>query len=68
MSTILNLENISFTYDQFPVLQDVSLQMQDGDFAALIGPNGGGKTTLIKIILGLLKADSGTIKLFDQES
>jgi zinc transport system ATP-binding protein len=66
MSTILNLENISFAYDQFPILEDVSLQMQDGDFAALIGPNGGGKTTLIKIILGLLKADSGSVKLFNQ--
>ncbi|MFK5894538.1 MAG: metal ABC transporter ATP-binding protein [Pseudomonadota bacterium] len=65
MSTILKLENISFAYEQFPVLENISLQMQEGDFAALIGPNGGGKTTLIKIILGLLKADKGKVQLFN---
>jgi len=66
MSTILNIENVSFAYEQFSVLEEISLQMQDGDFAALIGPNGGGKTTLVKLILGLLKADTGSIKLFNQ--
>jgi zinc transport system ATP-binding protein len=66
MSTILNIENVNFSYEQFPVLKDINLHMFDGDFAALIGPNGGGKTTLIKIILGLLKADSGKIDLFNQ--
>ncbi len=65
MSIILDLENISFAYDRVPILEDVSLQVQDGDFVALIGPNGGGKTTLVKIILGLLKADKGKIKLFN---
>ncbi len=65
MSTILKLNNVNFSYQQFTVLENISLEMQAGDFAALIGPNGGGKTTLIKLILGLLKADSGDIQLFD---
>ncbi|MFK5985537.1 MAG: metal ABC transporter ATP-binding protein [Pseudomonadota bacterium] len=68
MTTILELEDITFAYEQFPVLENISLQMQEGDFAALIGPNGGGKTTLIKIILGLLNANSGSIKLFGQSA
>jgi len=67
MSVIVDLKNISFSYQYHKVLEDVSLQLRKGDFAALIGPNGGGKTTLIKIILGLLKPNSGTAKIFGQE-
>lgn len=65
MSRIVELENISFSYQKQQVLEAVSLHLNSGDFAALIGPNGGGKTTLIKIILGLLKPDSGRVNFFD---
>jgi len=46
------------------VISGVNLKIQSGDFMAMIGPNGGGKTTLLKLMLGLLKADSGSIRIF----
>jgi zinc transport system ATP-binding protein len=69
MPSILTIEELSFAYPQSSqnkVLENITLQMQEGDFAALIGPNGGGKTTLIKIILGLLKPSSGKVSLFGE--
>lgn len=59
--SILKLDNISFKYEQNFVLKNISFEVKKGDFIALIGPNGGGKTTLAKIILGLLKPNSGEI-------
>ena len=63
---IVEIKNVSFAYSGQPVLQDVSLDIQLGDFIALIGPNGGGKTTLLKLILGLLKPNRGTIKVMGE--
>ncbi len=57
--TLINLQEICFAYNQELILDHVSLRVEKGDFIGMIGPNGGGKTTLLKIILGLLKADSG---------
>jgi len=48
------------------IIQDVTFEIRRGDYAAIIGPNGGGKSTLIKLILGLIPHDSGVIKLFGQ--
>ncbi len=59
----VELNNVSFSYGVRPELHDVCLKVQRGDFLAVIGPNGGGKTTLIKLILGLLSPDSGTIRV-----
>lgn len=69
MSTrsILSIKQLSFSYDQQPVLDRLSLEMRRGDFLGLIGPNGGGKTTLLKLILGLLPMQSGQLRLFGQE-
>ncbi len=61
MSTILEIKNLNVSYDSVRVLENVSLNVAQGDFLGVIGPNGGGKTTLLKAILGLLKPDSGTI-------
>lgn len=58
---LLTIENLSFTYGDYPVLDGVNFALQRGDFWAFIGPNGGGKTTLLKLILGLLKPQNGTI-------
>ncbi|MGX3011932.1 metal ABC transporter ATP-binding protein [Helicobacter sp. 23-1044] len=58
---ILRLQNISFKYTNEFVLQNIDLEICKGDFIALIGPNGGGKSTLAKIILGLLKPNGGEI-------
>ncbi len=61
MDKILICENISFRYDRDLVLEDVNFSVNNGDFLALIGPNGGGKSTLAKILLGLLKPTKGKI-------
>ena len=62
-SPIVEMNNVSFAYNGQTVLQDVSLRIRQGDFMAMIGPNGGGKTTLVKLILGLLKPDTGVIRV-----
>lgn len=61
---IIEIENISFGYTNELVLKDITLNIHQGDYLGMIGPNGGGKTTLLKIMLGLLKPKSGTVKLF----
>lgn len=60
------LRGVSFAYDGRPVLQDVSFEVGIGDFAALVGPNGGGKSTLLKLILGLLRPLAGEVRVFGQ--
>ncbi len=59
----IEIENLSFSYNGRYVLKDINLKLKKGDFTAFIGPNGGGKTTLLKLMLGLLRPDSGTIKI-----
>ena len=63
--TIIETQNLNFSYNRQLVLRGVNLSIHSGDFTAMIGPNGGGKTTLLKLMLGLLNADSGSIKIFD---
>jgi zinc transport system ATP-binding protein len=60
---LLEIKDLSVAYDNNVVLEKVSLDILPNDFIGVIGPNGGGKTTLIKAILGLLKPVSGEIKL-----
>ena len=60
---IVTLKDVSFAYNRDPVIQDVNLDIPPGDFIAMIGPNGGGKTTLLKLILGLLEPRQGTIRV-----
>ncbi len=64
---IIRVENLTFEYPDTAVLKDVSFTLHRGDFLGIIGANGTGKSTLIKIILGLLKPDSGKIRLFGGE-
>jgi zinc transport system ATP-binding protein len=61
MSTIIELKNVHASYNGEPVLENVNLSIREGDFIGVIGPNGGGKTTLLKVILGLKKTTSGEI-------
>lgn len=58
---IIEIKNLDFAYNGEVVLRDVSLTIRPQDFVAIIGPNGGGKTTLVKLILGLLSPLKGTI-------
>ena len=60
---IVDIKNLNFEYNGETILKDINLTIEKGDYLAIIGPNGGGKTTLIKLILGLLKPTSGTIVL-----
>lgn len=64
MTTAISAENVTFAYEDQPVLEDVSLTVEAGSFLGLIGPNGSGKTTLLKIMLGLQTPDSGSVELF----
>jgi len=65
MSKILEINDLSVGYEDNPyVLKGVNLSVFQNDFLGIIGPNGGGKTTLLKTILGLVKPTSGTISFF----
>jgi len=64
MDTIINLDDVSFSYAHIPVLRDITLAVGEGEFLGVIGPNAGGKSTLLKLILGLLQPDKGDIKVF----
>jgi zinc transport system ATP-binding protein len=61
----IRIRNLSFAYEQIQVLCNVHLDIWPADSICIVGPNGGGKTTLIKLILGLLSPDQGTIRIFD---
>ena len=62
----IEMKGVCFSYDNVPVLEDVGFTLKQGDFMALIGPNGGGKTTLLKLVLGILKPDKGVIKVLGE--
>lgn len=64
MKKLLELKDLSAGYDKNIVLENVSFEVFSGDFIGIIGPNGGGKTTLIKTILGLIKPASGEMNMF----
>lgn len=64
--SVLSLSNVVKKYDGFS-LDNISFELDKGSIMGLIGPNGSGKTTIIKLIMGLIFADSGLIKVFDRE-
>ncbi|MGK5095432.1 metal ABC transporter ATP-binding protein [Deltaproteobacteria bacterium TL4] len=67
--SVLNIQELNFAYSKgITVLEKVNLVVEQGDFLVILGPNGGGKTTLLKLILGLLKPITGTIELFGKKS
>lgn len=63
---LLELRDVCFRRDGRTVLSDVNFTVDCSDFIAITGPNGGGKTTLLRLILGLLKPDSGSVNFFNQ--
>ncbi|QOG12053.1 metal ABC transporter ATP-binding protein [Arcobacter sp. FWKO B] len=59
---IIEINNLTFNYDTTVILENITLTIKDNDFLAIIGPNGGGKSTLFRLILGILTPQNGTIK------
>lgn len=57
----IKIDNLSFAYNEALVLNEVNCQINSGEFVGIIGPNGGGKTTLLKLMMGLYKPSSGTV-------
>lgn len=66
-TTLIEASDVSFRYQNEPVLKKVSFSIKQGDFAAIIGPNGTGKSTLMRLLLGELVPTAGSIRLFGQE-
>ena len=60
----VRLEDIWVRYEQQMVLREIDLAIEEGEFLGLIGPNGGGKTTLLKVILGLIRPEVGRAEVF----
>ena len=67
MQLAVELENVSFSYVRGqPVLRDIDVRIAAGEFVAIAGPNGGGKTTLLRLVLGLERAGEGRVALFGE--
>jgi zinc transport system ATP-binding protein len=58
------VDKVCYTYGGRPAVDNASFTVEQGDFLGIIGPNGGGKTTLLRLMLGLLRPDTGDIRLF----
>jgi zinc transport system ATP-binding protein len=61
---VLETKHLFFQYDSMLTLEDVNVEIFQGDFVGIFGPNGGGKTTLLKLMMGLLRPKKGEILLF----
>lgn len=64
---VIELEDVCFSYVGPPVLEHVDLSVQSGEFLGLVGPNGGGKSTLLKIVLGLLEPECGRVNVLGRK-
>lgn len=67
MSKVIELHNVSFSYGLVPVLQNIDLSVEQGEFLGIVGPNAGGKSTLLKLILGLIKPQEGSIHVLGKK-
>ena len=65
MEKLIDIDHVTAAYGNKTVLRDISLTIWKDDFLGIIGPNGGGKTTLLKVILGLLPPVSGVIRFYE---
>lgn len=61
--SVISFKNVTFGYGQHKVLDEASFEILSGDYLAVIGPNGGGKTTLLKLLLGLIEPQAGNIEI-----
>ena len=63
---VVEVKDLTFAYDRDLILDNINLRVEPLDFLAIIGPNGGGKSTLLKLMLGLEKAKQGSVKVFGE--
>jgi zinc transport system ATP-binding protein len=61
---VIEIRDVCLVFNGQPVLTDINLQVKKGAFLAMIGPNGGGKTTLLRLMLGLLSPHKGSVRVF----
>lgn len=66
MTSVISIRNLSFAYGGTLALEAIQLDVAQGDFVGIVGPNGGGKSTLLKLMLGLLQPDSGELLVFGE--
>jgi zinc transport system ATP-binding protein len=64
---VIAVRDLKFSYDKAPILENVHFTIEPGEFIGIFGPNGGGKTTLLKLLMGMLKPDHGDIELLGKE-
>jgi zinc transport system ATP-binding protein len=60
----VQFQNVNFSFGSVPVIEDATFAIERHSLISMIGPNGGGKTTLLKLMLGLFQPDSGSVKMF----
>jgi len=63
MTTTITLESVALTYSDRPILQDVSLSLQEGEVLSLLGPSGSGKTSVLRIVLGFVPPSRGSVRV-----
>lgn len=63
MDTVIDIHGVNFSYASLPTLSNIDLQVVEGEFLGIVGPNAGGKSTLLKLVLGLLEPQSGHVKV-----
>lgn len=65
---VIELKDINFSYPTQEVLKSINIEVKQNDFMAILGPNGGGKTTLLQLILGFEDPQSGTVKILGKSA
>jgi zinc transport system ATP-binding protein len=63
LKPVIDIQSVSFSYGSVPTLSGIDLQVAEGEFLGIVGPNAGGKSTLLKLILGLLQPQSGDLRV-----
>lgn len=63
----IHVQNLSFAYEKVLILKEISFQIEENRFIGIFGPNGGGKTTLLKLLMGFLEPQEGKITLFGEK-
>ncbi|GAA0181591.1 ABC transporter ATP-binding protein [Clostridium sediminicola] len=67
MAKVIELKKVNVFYKDICALENINLSIEEKEFLAILGPNGGGKSTLLKLLLGIVKKDSGLIEIFGED-